>query len=532
MPEAFLVAGIAGSALIDLSLRGKLNSDLGAVWVVDNTPTGDRISDRVLAEVAAESRRLDARAWIIRLSPRAMEMRAQAIKDLCDRGILRKDGPRYLWAESERDRPAASGQETKRRILQLLYSDDIPAPEDVPLIAIADACSVFERILAPAEIEEVGPRIRQLCRMDLIGAQIAHAAHQINIEFRAAERKTVLAGLAGNVLEWYDFGVYGYFAAAIGTQFFPARDPATSLLASFAVFAIGFLARPLGGLVFGHVGDRLGRRTAVVGSVVTMAIPTCLMAILPTYAQIGIVAPLFLIVLRLAQGLAVGGEYTTSMVLLVEQALPSRRGFVGSFAPFGAFGGLLLGSAVGWAITGSLSPEQSADWGWRVAFVTGLAIGLVVFFIRRRLPHDVAIVGPRPEQSPLSDALRTQKRAMLQVIGFSLATGVGFYLCFVYVTTWLHNVTSIPQSTALLLNSVGLAAMMVAHAADRRVFRSCRAQADPLRGRGGFGGSVGPYVLADGQRHASCRHDRSDRLCVFHRLLRWRRPGFHGRGIS
>lgn len=460
VPEAFLVCGIAGGALIDLSLRGRLDSDLSAIWVVDATPTGDKILDRVLAQVAAEPRRLDPRGWIMRLAPHALAMRAEAIRGLCDRKILRKQGHRYLWVERARDNPVG-GREAKQRILDLLFNDDIPGPEDAALIAMADACFVFERILAPAELERAKPRIQQLRRLDLIGAQIALAAQQINLEFRAAERRTVLAGLAGNVLEWYDFGVYGFFAAAIGTQFFPAHDPATSLLASFGVFAIGFLARPLGGLVFGHIGDRLGRRAAVVGSVVMMVIPTFLMALLPTYAQIGIAAPVLLILLRLAQGLAVGGEYTTSMVLLVEEALPSRRGRVGSFAPFGAFGGLLLGSAIGWAITSVLSPERSASWGWRVAFVTGLAIGVVVFFIRRRLPREVGLAAPHPAQSPLGDAFRTQKRAILQVIGFNLANGIGFYLCFVYVTSWVQQVSHIAQSTALLLNSAALAALML-----------------------------------------------------------------------
>jgi MFS transporter, MHS family, proline/betaine transporter len=326
---------------------------------------------------------------------------------------------------------------------------------------MAEACFVFERILAPAELKRVQYRIQQLCRLDLIGAQVALAAQQLNLEFRAAERKTALAGLAGNVLEWYDFGVYGFFAAAVGSQFFPARDPTTSLLASFGVFAIGFLARPLGGAVFGYVGDRLGRRTAVISSVIAMAIPTCLMAILPTYAQIGIGAPLLLIALRLAQGLAVGGEYTTSLVLLVEQARPSRRGRVGSFAPFGAFGGLLLGSAIGWAITASITPEQSALWGWRLAFLMGLVIGIIVYLIRRQLPRETPIVAPVTEQSPLIDAFRTQKRAMIETIGFNLANAVGFYLCFVFSTTWLHNVAGVPVPIALLLNSIGLGIMMV-----------------------------------------------------------------------
>ncbi len=454
VPEAFLVCGIAGGALIDLSLRGKLDSDLTGVWAMDRSPTGDPVLDGVLAEIADESARLDPRAWIVRLSGKAMAMRDAAIRQLCERGILRKEGPRYLWSAT------SAAPQTKRRIFELLFSDTIPSPEDVALIAMADACFVFERILAPRELAKVQYRIRQLCRLDLIGAQIALAAQQLNLEFRATERKTVIAGLAGNVLEWYDFGVYGFFAAAIGSQFFPAHDPAVSLIASFGVFAIGFLARPLGGMVFGHVGDKLGRRAAVVSSVVSMAVPTCLMALLPTYAQIGLAAPLLLILLRLAQGLAVGGEYTTSLVLLVEQALPSRRGRVGSFAPFGAFGGLLLGSAIGWAITDSITAEQAAIWGWRLAFVMGLAIGVIVFLIRRRLPREPVITAPKTETAPLIDAFRTQKWAMLQVIGFNLSTAVGFYLCFVFSTTWLHQVAAVPVPIALLLNSIGLGLMM------------------------------------------------------------------------
>ena len=454
VPEAFLVCGIAGGALIDLSLRGKLDSDLTGVWAMDRSPTGDPVLDGVLAEIADKSARLDPRAWIVRLSGKAMAMRDAAIRQLCERGILRKEGPRYLWSAT------SAAPQTKRRIFELLFSDTIPSPEDVALIAMADACFVFERILAPRELAKVQYRIRQLCRLDLIGAQIALAAQQLNLEFRATERKTVIAGLAGNVLEWYDFGVYGFFAAAIGSQFFPAHDPAVSLIASFGVFAIGFLARPLGGMVFGHVGDKLGRRAAVVSSVVSMAVPTCLMALLPTYAQIGLAAPLLLILLRLAQGLAVGGEYTTSLVLLVEQALPSRRGRVGSFAPFGAFGGLLLGSAIGWAITNSITAEQAAIWGWRLAFVMGLAIGVIVFLIRRRLPREPVITAPKTETAPLIDAFRTQKWAMLQVIGFNLSTAVGFYLCFVFSTTWLHQVAAVPVPIALLLNSIGLGLMM------------------------------------------------------------------------
>jgi MFS transporter, MHS family, proline/betaine transporter len=466
VPEIFLSCSIAGAALMDLSLRGRIDSDLRAVWAADTAPTGDQILDRVLAEVAGEPQRLDAKSWIARLSPGAPAMREEALSRLCARGILRRSEHTFLWVLKERRYPVVEGHErpeAKRRILALIYSDDIPEPTDVALTALADSSFVFERILKPRELARVVPRIRQLARMDLIGGEIARTAQRMNLELKTAERRTVIAGLAGNVMEWYDFGVYGLFAAAIGSQFFPSRDPSVSLLASFGVFAVGFLARPLGGVVFGHVGDRLGRRTAVVSSVVVMIIPALLMALLPTYAQIGIAAPALLVLLRLVQGLAVGGEYTSSMVLLVEDAQPSRRGLVGSFAPFGAVAGLLLGSIVGATITAIIPEKDVAAWGWRLAFLTGLLIGLGVFIVRSRLPPDPVIVAnEEARKSPILEAFTTQWRTILKVIGLNLVNGVGFYLCFVYISTWLEQIDHVSSSTALALNGIALFVMMLA----------------------------------------------------------------------
>jgi MHS family proline/betaine transporter-like MFS transporter len=225
---------------------------------------------------------------------------------------------------------------------------------------------------------------------------------------------------------------------------------------------VGFVARPLGGVVFGHIGDRMGRRFAVIASVVMMVVPTLLMGLLPTYEAIGIAAPLLLIVLRLAQGLAVGGEYTTSMVLLVEEAQPRRRGRVGSFAPFGAFGGLLLGSAIGAIITSIMPPDLAASWGWRVAFITGMAIGVVVFLIRRRLPpEDVVLDAEEARKAPIVEAFQTQWQTILKVIGLNLVSGIGFYLCFVYVATWLRQIDDISTPLALALNSMALFVLMI-----------------------------------------------------------------------
>jgi len=169
-------------------------------------------------------------------------------------------------------------------------------------------------------------------------------------------------------------------------------------------------------------------------------------------------APALLVALRLAQGLAVGGEFTTSMVLLVEGAQKSRRGLVGSFAPFGAVGGMLLGSAVGAAITGFLPPDAVSSWGWRAAFLFGLVISIVVLLVRRRLPPDPAIVHvAQTRHPPVVTAFRTQWRTILKIVGAISALGVGFYLNFVYLSTWLVQYAHVSRAEALLLNCVGLA---------------------------------------------------------------------------
>src|SRR4030095_16449270 len=175
-------------------------------------------------------------------------------------------------------------------------------------------------------------------------------------------RRFIIAGIAGNVMEWYDFAVYGYFAQTIGQHFFPSKDPVASLIAAFGVFAAGFLMRPIGGLVFGHIGDRIGRKAALTLSVVAMAVPTFLIGMLPDYAQIGVTASVLLVVLRLVQGLSIGGEYTTSVVFLVDGAAPNRRGLMGSGSIFGAVAGILLGSAIGAMLTSVWSSDTVYAW--------------------------------------------------------------------------------------------------------------------------------------------------------------------------
>ncbi len=465
IPETSFSCGLAGAALMELEIRGKIGTDADSLWVVDASPTDFEMLDQMLAVIESEPQRLHPREWIARLMPEAIPLRREALKRLCDRGILTREEHLHLWALGSRRYPVEHGQERlecKRRILAHLFSSETPDMFDVALVALADACGMFEHVLNRRTLTEAAPRLSQLRSLDHIGAEIARTAALIHKQIRAAERRIVIAGLAGNVMEWYDFGTYGFFAAVIGRQFFPAHNPATSLLASFAVFAVGFLGRPLGALIFGHIGDRSGRKRALMASVIMMALPTALMGVLPTYAMIGLAAPALLVALRLCQGLAVGGEFTTSMVMLVEGSQRSRRGIVGSYAPFGAVGGMLIGSAVGAALTGFLPHDAIMAWGWRAAFLIGLLIGVLVLYVRRRLPTDAAIVAvAEARHSPVVTAFKTQWRMILKIVGMMLTLAIGFYLNFVYLSTWLVQYAGVSTSAALALNSVALALQLV-----------------------------------------------------------------------
>ena len=275
-----------------------------------------------------------------------------------------------------------------------------------------------------------------------------------------AERRLILAGIAGNVMEWYDFAIYGYFAPVIGQHFFPSHDPTSSLIAAFGVFAAGFLMRPLGGLVFGHIGDRVGRKTALTLSVLAMAIPTFLIGILPGYQYLGAAAPFLLVVLRMIQGLSVGGEYTTSIVFLVEGAAPGRRGLVGSWSVFGSVGGVLFGSAVGALVTELLSPAVINSWGWRLPFVVGLVVGLAGLFIRQHIPEPPR-AAEGPAKSPVLEAFRTEWHTMLRIVGVNLLNAVGFYLSFVYAVSYFQEIDLVPSAEALQINTINMTALLL-----------------------------------------------------------------------
>lgn len=242
----------------------------------------------------------------------------------------------------------------------------------------------------------------------------------------------MLAGLIGNVMEWFDFAVYGYFAGDIGRQFFPESSPQAQLLLAFGVFAIGFGARPFGSLVLGAVGDRIGRRALLVWSIALMGGATLLIGLLPTYEQIGVAAPVLLVLLRIVQGFSVGGEFTGSMVYTTELAPSGIRGLVSSSSAVGVTLGFILGSLCAWALRSSLAPEEVAAWGWRVPFIGSVVFLVLGWWLRRGLEETQEGLQAAAQRPALLPSLLADWRPMLQTFGIVAMTNAAYYLSFTY----------------------------------------------------------------------------------------------------
>ena len=269
--------------------------------------------------------------------------------------------------------------------------------------------------------------------------------------------KIIIIGLIGNMMEWYDFAVYGYFAMIIGKLFFPMTDPAVSLIASFGAFAAGFLVRPLGGLVFGRIGDLVGRQKAMTLSVIAMAVPTVLMGCLPTYETIGIAAPILLILLRIIQGLSVGGEYTSSLIFLAENAPKNRKAFTAVWGVWGGTAGILLGSGVGLLISSILTDDQLVKWGWRIPFAIGGLVALTGWWIRSNMHVEIPLA---QTSSPVKDVFTRYRWDVLRVALLNIGSGVAFYTAFVYAVSYIRNIDKLSESIALELNTLAMLVLL------------------------------------------------------------------------
>jgi MHS family proline/betaine transporter-like MFS transporter len=271
--------------------------------------------------------------------------------------------------------------------------------------------------------------------------------------------RLILAGTIGNVLEWYDFAIYGYFAVSLGRTFFPQQDPVAQVLAAFSVFAVGYVMRPLGGILTGVIGDRYGRRTALTFSVSAMAVPTFLVGVLPGYATLGIAAPILLTLLRMIQGLSVGGECTTAFTFMIERAPAGRRGLHGAIATCGITAGTLLGSGTGALMTALVPDDALQAWGWRVPFMAGLLAGVAGYLLRRHVQE--ATAPSRRRGSPLGNTLRHHKWLVARLAGITAFSAIGFYLMFLYVVSWLQLVDGVAPARALAITTSSMAILLM-----------------------------------------------------------------------
>ncbi|ALE73549.1 MFS transporter [Pseudonocardia sp. EC080625-04] len=267
----------------------------------------------------------------------------------------------------------------------------------------------------------------------------------------ARSRQVVGAAAAGNVLEWFDFALYGFFAVTIGQLFFPSTSPTASLLAALAVFGVAFIMRPLGGVVLGRLADRTGRRPALTLSVLLMGVSTTLIACLPSHATIGVAAPLLLVALRCVQGFSAGGEYAGATTYLLENAPSHRRGLWSSIISATSAIGVLLAGVVALGATAWLTEEQVTAWGWRLPFLLAAPLAVVGLYIRYRLDDTPVFQELEARDEVPQEPLRSLGRSGIGRIG------LGFYYLATYVVTHLTTVVGLGRTEALLLTIAGLA---------------------------------------------------------------------------
>lgn len=279
-------------------------------------------------------------------------------------------------------------------------------------------------------------------------------------------KKVIVSAMLGNGLEWYDFALYGYFASIISVHFFPSSDPYISLLATYGAFAAGFLMRPVGAVFFGIIGDRYGRKISLTIAILTMAIPTACIGLLPTYAQIGILAPILLTIIRLFQGFSLGGEFSGSITFMVEHSSKQNRGLIGTASIVSLILGMVMGSLTATVFSEILSKEDLESWGWRIPFLFGIVIGLVGFYIRSHTDespqYEKAKKGGSLSKKPIRDVFSMHKKESLIAIGIYLSVTVPFYIFSVFMITFYSKILARPLNEALLINLSGMLVLIFA----------------------------------------------------------------------
>ncbi len=278
-------------------------------------------------------------------------------------------------------------------------------------------------------------------------------------------KKVVASTMLGNGLEWYDYALYGTFTALISKHFFPAGDDAVALIATFGIFAIGFLMRPLGAMMFGYIGDKYGRKNALSLSILMMAIPTACIGLLPTYSMIGIYAPILLTLIRLVQGVAIGGEFGGSIVYLVEHAKPANKNRVGSLSMISMLIGLFFGTMISALLAKFMSPEDFDTFGWRIPFILGFFIGLVGLYIRTKLNESPVFIEAQEaghvSESPISETFKNNYKEVLLGVGLYLAVTIPFYIQTVFIPSFMVKFMHFSSADALTIYLIVLGVMMI-----------------------------------------------------------------------
>lgn len=254
--------------------------------------------------------------------------------------------------------------------------------------------------------------------------------------------RILLSAIVGNALEWYDYLLYAYFADIFAKLFFPTQDEYLSTMISFAAFAIGFIARPLGGLVFGYIGDRFGRKVSLTVSIILIAVPTTIMGLLPTYYQIGIAAPLLLILMRILQGISLGGEFSASSTFLVESAPKNLQGFYGSFSTASIGLGMILASIVATLIHQNYTPQEIENFAWRIPFISSVFIGFLGIYLRSHLEESEAFKKAQSQhkliQKPLRTIFKNYRQNFFISCGIFMCITIPIYSFAVYSKTLMH----------------------------------------------------------------------------------------------
>lgn len=275
----------------------------------------------------------------------------------------------------------------------------------------------------------------------------------------ATRRKAVVAATIGNFVEWYDFTIYGYFATVIAAQFFTSEDPLAAVMATFAVFGVAFVVRPLGALVMGSIGDRIGRRATLSAVILLMSGATFLIGVAPTYAQVGILAPIILALARALQGFSAGGEFGGATSFMIEYAPEDQRGLYGSWQAFTQGVAAAVGVTLGVLLSSTLPEETFNAWGWRVPFLVALPLGLIGLYLRLRLedtPHFRAVrEAAEVESAPLREPLRSHGGDILKVIG-CIVFGTALTYLLIYLPTYMTTTIGLEQPQALAANLAGI----------------------------------------------------------------------------